>query len=73
MTAPGLLTDDEHAALELSGKLADALCCVVGRGRSREEDLRELLAHVHAIQNAVLAQAAARAYPDRYRLIGESL
>lgn len=66
-----LLTDDEHRAVELAGELYGVLCAVVGNGPARDQDLRELVAPIHAIQHAVLKQAAARAYPDRYRLLGE--
>lgn len=67
------LTDDEHRAVHLAGELWTLLCGIIGDRRTREADLRELVVHVHALQNAVMAQAAARAYPDRYRLLGESL
>lgn len=68
-----LLTDDEHRLLDLTGELWRVLCAVVGNEPSRAVDLAEAAAHVHAIQNMVLAQAAARAYPDRYRLLGGQL
>lgn len=45
---------------------------ITGDGPARGADLAELAVHLHAIENTVLAQAAARAYPDRYRLLGES-
>jgi len=51
--------------------LWNLLCRITGQGISREGDLRELTAHVHGIQRAVMKQAAARAYPDRYRLLGD--
>lgn len=66
-----LLTADEHRAMELTGELAGLLSVkVVADGRSRDGDRRELMYQLHAIQNAIAAQAAARAYPDRYRLLG---
>ena len=43
---------------------------VIGNGPSREGDLSEMCAMIHGLQRAVLKQAAARAYPDRYRLLG---
>jgi len=70
MTGPPLLTTVEHKVIELVGLLPGLLERVVDVGPSRRADLAEVIAHVHAIQNAVLAQAAARAYPDRYRLLG---
>lgn len=49
------------------------LCKITGEGPTRDHDLSELVTHVHALQNAVLSQAAARAYPGRYRALGLSL
>lgn len=65
-----LLTDDEHRAVQLAGELWNLLCRIVDHGSTRAADLREIVAHVHAIQHAVMSQAAARAYPDQYRLLG---
>lgn len=60
----------ELAALDLAARLAEKLAQVVGDGPTRAHDLNELLVHVHAIQHAVMAQAAARLYPERFRLLG---
>lgn len=68
-----LLSDDEHRAVELAGELWNLLSRVVDDGPTRDADLRELIAHVHAIQHTVMAQAAARAYPDTYRPLGGTL
>lgn len=69
-----LLTEADHRALSLTVELWNVLCRdVVGAGRSRAGDLGELCGHIHAIQHAVLSQAAARAYPDLYRLLGGEL
>jgi hypothetical protein len=71
---PPLLTVDEHRAVALLGEIADLLSRrVVGHGETRVPDLTELFAHIHAVQAAVLAQAATRAYPDLYRALGETL
>lgn len=69
----GLLTEEEHRAVQLSGELWGVLCRIVGDGRTRDADLGEAIVHIHALQHAVMSQAAARAYPDRYRLLGETL
>lgn len=69
----GLLTEQEHAAIDAAGALWNQLCSIAGHGPTRALDLDELAAHIHAIQRAVMKQAAARAYPDRYRLLGEAL
>lgn len=68
----GLLTPNEHQAVELAGRVACLLDAIAEDGPARAGDLAELCAAVHVIQNGVLAQAAARAYPDRYRLMGAS-
>lgn len=70
---PDLLTDDEHKAIELAGELWGLLCRIVGHGRSAAADLSEACTHIHALQHAIMAQAAARAYPDRYRLLGGTI
>ena len=66
-----MLTGDEQKALDALANVAGLLAVIVGRGPTRGADLAELYAHVHALQQAVMSQAAARAYPDRFRLLGE--
>lgn len=68
-----LLTDFERAAIRKAGDLWGDLCAVVDDGPTRDADLRELIVHVHAIQHAVMAQAAARAYPNELRRLGSTL
>lgn len=71
MADTDLLTDAEHKAMDLTAQLWNLLCAdVVGRGRSRQGDTTELCNHIHAIQHTIMSQAAARAYPERYRLLG---
>lgn len=65
------LTSTELEALDLSGKLADLLSQVVAPGPTAAQDTAELHHHVHAIQRYVGSQAAARAYPERFRLLGD--
>lgn len=68
------LTEAEHKAVTLAGELWTHIAReVVGAGPTRDADLRELAAHIHGIQHAVMSQAAARLYADRYRLLGEVL
>lgn len=72
MTEP--LTQHEHRAMELTAELWNLICQEIAQdGRSRTGDLGEIANHIHGIQRAILAQAAARAYPDRYRLMGGEL
>lgn len=68
-----LLTDTELRAIDYTAALWHELGEIVGPGPSRAGDLRELVVHIHAIQHAVMSQAAARAYPDRFRLLGGTL
>ena len=60
--------------MALTGELYDLLAHeVVGSGPSAREDLAEIAGHIHGVQNMILAQSAAREYPDRYRLLGEEI
>lgn len=68
-----MLTDKEGEAVAALGKVAILLADIIADGPTRRADMAELYGHVHALQNAVLSQAAARQYPDRYRLLGEAL
>ncbi|MBC9005164.1 hypothetical protein [Micromonospora aurantiaca (nom. illeg.)] len=68
-----LLTELEHKAMGLTAELWETLCHVVGTAASAGQDLAELAAPINALQHAILAQAAARAYPDRYRLLGGAI
>lgn len=67
-----LLTDGERKAVAMCAELWNQLVSIVNWGGTRLNDCRELAAHLHALQNAVLAQAAARAYPGQYRLLGST-
>lgn len=69
--APELLTDDEHQAVELAGELWNLLCQITGDGPNRGPDLDEFRHSIHQVQHGVMKQAAARAYPDRYHLLGQ--
>lgn len=68
-----LLTDEEHEALRLSGELANLLHRIIGDGPASATDWNEAAIHVHSVQHMVMRQAAARAYPELYRLLGERL
>ncbi len=68
-----LLTDDERKALRLSGKLVGLLHGIIGDGMQSANDWAEMAGHIHVIQRAIGAQAAARAYPGEFRLLGKSL
>ena len=66
-----LMNPEEHHAMVLTANLWNHLSqSVVGDGTGRDGDIRELMFHIHGIQRAIMAQAAARAYPEKYRLLG---
>jgi hypothetical protein len=69
--ADELLTETEHRLIEMLGDCFNLYREVLGAGPTRRADLLEATAHIHALQARVMAQAAARAYPERYRLLGE--
>jgi len=71
--SPSLLTVGEHDAVTACADAWAAICKVVEDGPTRAADLGEVVAHIHALQHFVMAQAAARCYPDRYRLAGGTL
>lgn len=64
------LTDLEKETVVLLGKVHMNMCTIVGHDTTRMEDLTESCHHVHVLQRMVMAQAAARAYPKEFRLLG---
>ena len=65
-----LLTAAEHQAMRATVDLYHHLARIVGDGQARHSDMDEVVRHIHALQWMILAQAAGRAYPDQYRLLG---
>lgn len=66
-----LMTPAEHRAMDLTVELVNLICHdIIGHGPTRTGDINELVGDIHAVQRTILKQAAARAYPDRYRLLG---
>jgi hypothetical protein len=66
-----LLTEAEHTALAMTRDLANQVTLhVIASGREFRADHSEFTRHIHAIQHMIMAQAAARAYPEEYRLLG---
>ena len=66
------LTSHEHQAISDAGHLYTLIATsIIAHGSTREDDLAEIRAAIHVIQHAVMAQAAARLYPERYRLLGD--
>lgn len=68
-----LLTKDELEFMDLSAELANLFSSIVGHGPSRDGDLREGVDKIHQLQHTVMAQAAARAFPERFRLLGSTI
>ena len=67
-----LLTTDEHEAVRQAGLLHQLISKrIVAHGPSRDGDITELTTAIHIIQRMVMGQAAARAYPGHYRLLGQ--
>lgn len=66
-----LLSEMEIQALRMSGELANLLSKIIGNGSTRDADWREAAAKIHDIQHMIAAQAAARAFPNEFRLLGE--
>lgn len=71
-----LLTEKEHQAVEVSAQLSRLMAEIIFEGGDpgvAASDRAEAITLIHGIQQMILTQAAARAYPDRYRLLGASL
>lgn len=66
-----LLTREERCILQDLGDIASRMAEIVGQGPSRGGDIAEVVSVVHVLQNMILSQAACRAYPGVYRLLGE--
>lgn len=65
-----LLTPAEHEAMDLTAQLCRLMGKIIGNEEPRHQDVGEFVTHIHVIQRMILAQAAARAYPTEYRLLG---
>lgn len=68
------MTEAEHEAVSLLGSVATLFSKeICGTDETRDSDIAEFFGRIHDLQNAVLAQAAARAYPNQYRLVGKRI
>lgn len=65
------LTDDEHLLVNKLGECFTLFTTIVRDDKTRHPDLAEICHHIHILQHTVMAQAAARIFPSRYRLLGE--
>jgi hypothetical protein len=68
-----MLRTAEHSLLLALADVSGQFSLIVGSGPNRGGDLVEICYHIHALQSAVMSQAATRAYPKRYRLLGDDL
>lgn len=68
-----MLTPEELEVMDLTVQLFGGLQKIIVDGPSSDADIAEMVHHVHAIQRAVLAQSAARVYPDKFRLLGSTV
>lgn len=72
--AAGLLTADEHRLVDTLGECYRLFKKIMGGDRQvAAEDMAEVVHHIHVLQRMVTGQAAGRAYPGLYRLLGGSL
>jgi hypothetical protein len=68
------LTSVERQVIRDAGRLYTRITSeVIGDGPTRDADAAELASAIHTIQRMVLAQAAARLFPDEFRLLGEAI
>ena len=65
-----MLKDEEQKCIERLSDIYMELVDIMTDGLSKPYDTLEVTFHIHALQNMVMAQSAARAYPDKYRLLG---
>lgn len=65
-----LLTGIEHELVALLAQCFNLFCRVANQQAARPADLAEVADKIHQLQDMVLANAAARAYPDMYRPLG---
>lgn len=68
-----LMTAEEHHAMDMTADLFNYMSRnVIGHDPdARPGDMRELVASIHDLQRMILAQAGCRAFPEKYRLLGE--
>lgn len=71
--ASDLMTDDEHEALRLLGETASLCRKIIGDGPQADHDWNEMAVRFHGVQHMVMRQCAARAFPERYRLLGQTI
>ena len=76
-----LYTKNELKAIKLTTELAECLNKVIFNQSTdgdpdytiKSQDWAEVVIYIHALQKMVIAQGAARMFPDQFRLLGEML
>ncbi len=66
-------TSLEQHAINLTIELTNVYAQIVqqgGREAVANQDMAEFVAHIHPIQNAIMAQLAGRTYPQYFRQLG---
>jgi hypothetical protein len=71
-SSPELLTELEHSTIGLLGMVFRNIT-EIAKDSKIPGDLEEAASKIHDLQHMVMAQAAARAYPEHYRLLGQRL
>lgn len=67
------LTPAEHEAMDLTAQLWNLMVKeIIADGPTADQDRREFADRIHVVQHNILRQAAARAHPEMYRLLGET-
>lgn len=68
------LTAAELRAMDLTAELMNLIASeIIGDGPTRAQDINEAALRIHAIQHMIMSQAAVRAHPDLFRLLGEAV
>lgn len=73
MAIDDLMTDEEHEFMRLSGQMASLARTIIGDGPQADHDWAEFTVRIHAVQHMIMRQCAARAFPDLYRQLGETI
>ena len=66
------LTFEENEVVNMLGDAFNIFSrAIVANGAMYDHDVNEFAGFIHGAQRMVLSQAAARCYPDSYRLLGK--
>jgi hypothetical protein len=68
---PSLLSIEEQALLRSLGECNARYRKIIGDSDEAIDHLREWTVHMNDLQSRVMARAAARAYPEQFRLLGD--